>query len=157
MSFFRRRKAESDDNDLTLRPVRSVVDVQAEAQRLEERAARKRKAKVKRSRSKFFSSSRLSIGGTTIHETPPSIAVTPPAPVTEEPESESLPAPSGPVSPPTPPAPVPTSSAAGPRRRVYLNQKLPRDELGPKGDPVAQYVRNKVRTTSMCTRLRLQC
>ncbi|KAH7108194.1 phospholipid-translocating P-type ATPase [Auriculariales sp. MPI-PUGE-AT-0066] len=136
MSFFRRRKADGDDHELTLRPVRSVVEVQAEAERLEERAARRRKAKVKRSRSKFFASSRPSLS---VPDTPPSVIITPPTTVTEVPPTLPVPVEAA--------APLPAAADSGQRRRVFLNQSLPRDELDDKGEPQIRYVRNKVRTT----------
>ena len=36
----------------------------------------------------------------------------------------------------------------GKRRNIYVNSPLPPDELDSRGEPVARYVRNKVRTTS---------
>ena len=40
----------------------------------------------------------------------------------------------------------------GVRRRVYVNCPLPPNEVDQHGEPLVRYVRNKVRTTSACTR-----
>ncbi|EJD46372.1 phospholipid-translocating P-type ATPase [Auricularia subglabra TFB-10046 SS5] len=129
MSFFRRRKQDPDDNDLTLRPVRSAVETLAEANRLEERAARRRKAKVKRSRSRFFSKSSVAEDLQAAPVVPTLEVTPPPAPVSAEPAAAT------------------PAAVTGPRRRVYLNQPLPASELDQRGDPSARYPRNKVRTT----------
>jgi phospholipid-translocating ATPase len=43
------------------------------------------------------------------------------------------------------------ASAAGPRRNVYINCKISPTEANAKGEPLARYPRNKVRTTSKLT------
>lgn len=130
MSLFRRRKqGGGDDNDLTLRPVRSAVEALGEANRLEERNARRRSAKAKRSKSKFFSKSSIKSDETAVVE---------PLPTLDETLAE-----------PAPPAPAPAASN-GPRRKIYMNQPLPPTDLDHNGDPTTRYVRNKVRTTSEC-------
>ncbi|KAI0954200.1 hypothetical protein AcV7_007497 [Taiwanofungus camphoratus] len=39
------------------------------------------------------------------------------------------------------------SQLAGPRRKIYVNYPLPREELDHHGEPVVRYLRNKVRTS----------
>lgn len=44
-----------------------------------------------------------------------------------------------------------TPQIKGIRRNIYVNRPLPPDELDRRGEPLVQYVRNKVRTSSECT------
>ncbi|CCM05301.1 uncharacterized protein FIBRA_07515 [Fibroporia radiculosa] len=48
--------------------------------------------------------------------------------------------------PPAPPA-GPTGGVAGPRRKIYVNTPLPREDLDSRGEPLVRYKRNKVRTS----------
>lgn len=42
----------------------------------------------------------------------------------------------------------PVPRVVGQRRQVYVNFPLPREQVDPRGEPLVQYQRNKVRTSS---------
>lgn len=49
---------------------------------------------------------------------------------------------------PTPTSAFPSDHVAGSRRNIYVNAPLASGEVDGKGEPVARYVRNKVRSSS---------
>lgn len=130
MSFFKRSQAsdilEADDHDanvdpeLRLRTVRTAASTLAESIRSEQRAERRKSLRQKRSR--FFRAK--------------STEKKRPSPV----DDKDKPAPDA----------KPVTEIPGVRRNIYVNAPLMATEVDQHGEPLARYVRNKVRTSSAC-------
>ena len=132
-SFFRRHPDPDDldtddendavDPELRLRTTRTAHSTIAESIRAEEKAERRKTMRKKRS---FFRtrSTKSSDGKK--------------RPSTAKSEMSASDAVEVASSPPV----------TGLRRNIYVNMRLPADEVAADGEPIVRYVRNKVRTTS---------
>jgi hypothetical protein len=121
---------EDIDPQLRLRTVRTAASSIAEAGRIDDRTQR-RKSRRKRG---FFGRGSLKHKGK------------------DDADAKAAQAAAEQVAAAAAAAPI---EVPGLRRNVYVNVPLASDEVDPKdkGEPLARYKRNKVRTTSMCTPL----
>jgi hypothetical protein len=135
MSFFRRSNHHADDlddehanidDDLRLRTVRTAASTLAESILTEERAERRRRSRRKRAR--FFKKSDKEKDREKRPSTADDASLAPStATTTDAPRSAVIP---------------------GARRNIYVNTPLTAIEVDRNGEPLARYVRNKIRTSS---------